>query len=74
MALSHLALFVWSLLVIVPIIWTFLASFQDQRRDLRRRLVGPAHAGFGAFSRAWSTANIGQDMLTPSSWWRPARS
>jgi len=23
----------------------------------------PHHAGFGAFSRAWSTANIGQDML-----------
>ncbi|MDH2429048.1 carbohydrate ABC transporter permease [Sphaerisporangium sp. TRM90804] len=63
-ALSHVALVVWAILVIGPIVWTFLASFKTNAEivgDLP--LSMPESFSWASWGRAWEKAHIGRYML-----------
>ncbi|GAA1513714.1 carbohydrate ABC transporter permease [Sphaerisporangium rubeum] len=63
-ALSHLALVVWLILVVGPILWTFLASFKTNAEIVGDApLALPATYSFDAWVRAWDKAHIGRYML-----------
>ncbi|MCC5579730.1 carbohydrate ABC transporter permease [Microtetraspora sp. AC03309] len=63
-ALSHLALVVWAILVIYPIVWTFLGSFKTNTEIFGDRPLGlPATFHWDAWGRAWAKAHIGQYMI-----------
>lgn len=61
--LSHLALVVWAILIIGPILWTFLASFKTNTEIFGDPITLPASFGWDAWGRAWDKAHIGQYML-----------
>lgn len=64
MALSHVALAVWALLIIVPLMSTFLGAFKSSNEILLGRPWDLPHAWhLNAWGRAWSTAHIGRYMI-----------
>ncbi|MEU4407427.1 carbohydrate ABC transporter permease [Streptosporangium sp. NPDC023963] len=62
-ALSHVALLVWAILIIGPIVWTFLSSFKTNTEIFGDAITLPATFGWDAWGRAWEKAHIGQYML-----------
>ncbi|MFG1696559.1 carbohydrate ABC transporter permease [Nonomuraea sp. NPDC049309] len=61
--LTHLALLIWTLLVIIPILWTFLASVKSEDEIFGDAWSLPATLRWDNFARAWEQAHIGQYML-----------
>jgi N-acetylglucosamine transport system permease protein len=62
--LAHIALAVWAILVIAPLVWTFLASFKSNTEIfLGNPFALPSSFGFDSFARAWSRAHVGRYML-----------
>ncbi|MEO5875592.1 MAG: carbohydrate ABC transporter permease [Streptosporangiaceae bacterium] len=61
--LSHLALIIWALLVLVPILWTIVAAFKTNDEIFGDAWTLPHAWGLDAWSRAWSKANIGRYMF-----------
>ncbi|KAB8187534.1 ABC transporter permease subunit [Nonomuraea phyllanthi] len=61
--LTHVALLVWTLLVMVPILWTFLASVKSEDEIFGDAWSLPATLQWDNFARAWDQAHIGQYML-----------
>ncbi|MEO3810253.1 carbohydrate ABC transporter permease [Sphaerisporangium sp. B11E5] len=62
-ALSHLALVVWTLLVAVPIVWTFLASVKSEDEIFGDAWSLPATLRLDNWARAWDQAHVGRYML-----------
>ncbi|MFC6082438.1 carbohydrate ABC transporter permease [Sphaerisporangium aureirubrum] len=62
-ALSHLALVVWTLLVAVPIVWTFLASVKSEDEIFGNAWSLPATLRLDNWARAWDQAHVGRYML-----------
>ncbi|MDF5753966.1 carbohydrate ABC transporter permease [Spongiactinospora sp. TRM90649] len=62
-ALSHVALLVWTVLVAVPIVWTFLASVKTEDEIFGDAWSLPAALRFDNWARAWEQAQIGQYMI-----------
>jgi N-acetylglucosamine transport system permease protein len=64
MALSHLALLLWALLVIVPLLSTFLGAFKSSDQILNGKpWEVPHHWSLGAYGRAWNTAHVGRYLF-----------
>src|SRR5918996_4303914 len=61
--LSHVALAVWALLIVLPLVWTFLASFKTNTEIFGDPLQLPGAVRFDSWGRAWEKAHIGQYML-----------
>ncbi|MBT2234123.1 carbohydrate ABC transporter permease [Nonomuraea sp. NEAU-A123] len=61
--LSHVALLLWTLLTVVPILWTFLASVKSEDEIFGDAWSLPASLHWDNFARAWDQAHIGQYML-----------
>ncbi|MCT9930909.1 carbohydrate ABC transporter permease [Planotetraspora sp. A-T 1434] len=62
--LSHVALVIWSILVIYPIVWTFLGAFKTNTELFGDNpLALPQHFGWDAWGRAWAKAHIGLYMV-----------
>ncbi|WP_433386355.1 carbohydrate ABC transporter permease [Micromonospora sp. KLBMP9576] len=61
--LGHVALAVWAVIVIVPILWTFLASFKNTTEIFSSPWTLPAELRFENYVRAWNTANVGRYFL-----------
>jgi len=61
--LAHVALLVWAILIIGPILWTFLSSFKTNTEIFGDAITLPASFGWDAWGRAWDKAHIGQYML-----------
>ncbi|MGW4402466.1 carbohydrate ABC transporter permease [Nonomuraea sp. NPDC004702] len=61
--LSHVALAVWALLIILPLLWTFLASFKSNTEIFGDPLQLPGALRLDAWGRAWDKAHVGQYML-----------
>ena len=57
---AHIALILWSLLVILPLLWTLLSSFKTTQEILGNPLSLPGKLQFGNYSSAWTTAGIGR--------------
>ncbi|RCG27332.1 carbohydrate ABC transporter permease [Sphaerisporangium album] len=63
-ALSHVALIVWTILVVGPILWTFLASFKTNPEIVGDApLALPNSFSWASWGRAWEKAHIGRYML-----------
>ncbi|GAA1274513.1 carbohydrate ABC transporter permease [Sphaerisporangium rubeum] len=61
--LSHVALVVWTLLVAVPIVWTFLASVKSEDEIFGSAWSLPATVRLDNWVRAWDQAHVGRYML-----------
>ncbi|ACZ90376.1 carbohydrate ABC transporter permease [Streptosporangium roseum] len=62
-AMSHIALVIWAILIIGPILWTFLASFKNNTEIFGDPITLPSSFGWDAWGRAWEKAHIGQYMI-----------
>ncbi|WP_214322342.1 carbohydrate ABC transporter permease [Nonomuraea sediminis] len=62
-ALTHVALLVWTVLVAVPILWTFLSSVKSEDEIFGNAWTLPATLHWDNFVRAWDKAHVGQYML-----------
>jgi N-acetylglucosamine transport system permease protein len=62
-ALTHAALLVWTVLVIVPIVWTFLASVKSEDEIFGDAWSFPAALRWDNWARAWEHAHVGQYMV-----------
>jgi N-acetylglucosamine transport system permease protein len=62
-AMSHIALLIWAILIIGPILWTFLASFKTNTEIFGDAIALPSSFGWDSWGRAWEKAHIGQYML-----------
>lgn len=58
-AIAHILLVVWSLIVVLPLLWTLLSSFKTTREIFRSPFALPGNLNFDNYARAWNTANIG---------------
>ncbi|HEV7932477.1 MAG TPA: carbohydrate ABC transporter permease [Actinomadura sp.] len=63
LGLSHAALFIWALLVIVPLVWTFVASFKTNSEIFGDPWALPGALRVDSWGRAWAKAHIGRYML-----------
>jgi N-acetylglucosamine transport system permease protein len=63
MGLSHLALAIWALLVIVPIGWTVLASVKTNDEIFGDPWTLPHHWVFKNWASAWQQAHVGRYMV-----------
>ncbi|WP_327090071.1 carbohydrate ABC transporter permease [Nonomuraea sp. NBC_01738] len=61
--LSHVALVVWALLIILPLVWTFLASFKNNTEIFGDALQLPGALRWDNWGRAWDKAHIGRYMF-----------
>jgi N-acetylglucosamine transport system permease protein len=59
-AASHTGLMVWSVIVIVPFLWTLLSSFKTSAQILSSPFGLPDRLHFENYVNAWKTAGIGQ--------------
>jgi N-acetylglucosamine transport system permease protein len=60
---GQIALVFWALIVVVPILWTFLASFKNTSEIFSSPWTMPAHLRFENWSRAWTKAHVGRYFL-----------
>ncbi|MGC4806039.1 carbohydrate ABC transporter permease [Micromonospora sp. DT233] len=58
--LGHVALAVWAVIVIVPILWTFLAAFKNTSEIFSSPWTLPAELRWENFGRAWTKAHVGR--------------
>ena len=61
--LGQVALVIWAIVVVVPILWTFLASFKDTTEIFSSPWTLPGHLRWENWGRAWTKAHIGQYFL-----------
>ncbi|MFC3500174.1 carbohydrate ABC transporter permease [Micromonospora krabiensis] len=62
--LGHIALLVWAILVIAPLLWTILASFKSNTEIfLGNPFALPDSFSFSSYARAWSEAHVGRYFL-----------
>jgi N-acetylglucosamine transport system permease protein len=62
-ATSHVLLFIWSIIVIVPFLWVVLSSFKTTKEILASPFSLPAHWQFDNYAHAWTDAGIRQFFL-----------
>jgi N-acetylglucosamine transport system permease protein len=56
---SHTVLVVWSLLVIIPMLWVILSSFKTSSEIFASPFALPQKISFQNYANAWTTAGIG---------------
>ncbi|MFF5179972.1 carbohydrate ABC transporter permease [Micromonospora sp. NPDC000316] len=61
--MGHIALAVWAVIVIVPILWTFLAAFKNTSEIFSSPWTLPGELRWENFGRAWTKANVGRYFL-----------
>jgi N-acetylglucosamine transport system permease protein len=60
---SHAVLAIWTVLIIVPLLWTLLSSFKTTREIFASPFSLPKHWSFDNYVSAWTTAGIGRYFL-----------
>ncbi len=61
--LGHVALVLWAIVVIAPILWTFLASFKNTAEIFSSPWTLPAELRVENWARAWTKARVGRYFL-----------
>jgi N-acetylglucosamine transport system permease protein len=61
--LGHFFLALWALLVIAPLLWTFLASFKSNEEIFGNAWSLPGSLRWDNWARAWTEAHVGQYFL-----------
>jgi N-acetylglucosamine transport system permease protein len=59
-AVSHVVLSVWTILIIVPLLWTLMSSFKTSKEIFASPFGLPEHWNFDNYVSAWTTAGIGR--------------
>ncbi|MDI2036635.1 carbohydrate ABC transporter permease [Paenarthrobacter nitroguajacolicus] len=62
-AVSHTALTVWTLIVILPLLWTVMSSFKTSSEIFASPFALPSQWNLDNYTKAWSEAGIGQAFL-----------
>ncbi|MDQ6896421.1 MAG: carbohydrate ABC transporter permease [Actinomycetota bacterium] len=62
-AVSHSVLILWSVVVIVPMLWTLMSSFKTTKEILSSPFTLPATFSLENYSSAWGSAGIGSSFL-----------
>ncbi len=62
-AISHALLIVWSVIVIVPMLWVLMSSFKSTGEILSSPFSLPDHWRFENYANAWTDASIGRYFL-----------
>lgn len=57
---SHVALAIWTVLIIVPLLWTVLSSFKTTSEIFASPFMLPKNWNFDNYVSAWTTAGIGR--------------
>jgi len=60
---GQVALIIWAIIVVVPILWTFLASFKNTTEIFSSPWTLPSHLRWENWSRAWGKAHVGRYFL-----------
>jgi N-acetylglucosamine transport system permease protein len=56
---SHTIMIIWSLLVVVPLLWVIMSSFKTSSEIFASPFALPAKLNFINYANAWTTAGIG---------------
>ncbi len=56
---SHTVLILWSVIIIVPLLWTVMTSFKSTSEIFASPFTLPTHWNFDNYVNAWTTAGIG---------------
>jgi N-acetylglucosamine transport system permease protein len=56
---SHFVLILWAVVVVVPLLWTFMTSFKTTREIFASPLSLPSALNLQNYTNAWTTAGIG---------------
>jgi N-acetylglucosamine transport system permease protein len=57
---AHVVLIAWSLVVVLPLLWTFYSSFKTSGEILLSPFGPPSSLNFDNFTKAWNEAGIGR--------------
>jgi N-acetylglucosamine transport system permease protein len=60
---SHTVLVIWSLLVVVPLLWVLMSSFKTSSEIFASPFALPGNWSFDNYRNAWTTAGIGSFFL-----------
>jgi len=60
---SHTVLIIWSIVVVVPLLWTVMSSFKTSSEIFSSPFALPATWNFDNYVNAWTTAGIGSFFL-----------
>lgn len=60
---SHTMLTIWSLIVILPLLWTIMTSFKTTTEIFASPFALPENWSFDNYFKAWTTAGIGSYFL-----------
>jgi N-acetylglucosamine transport system permease protein len=61
--IGHVVLALWAIIVIAPLLWTFLASFKNTKEIFSSPWTLPSELRLENWSRAWSKAHVGRYFL-----------
>lgn len=62
-AVSHIVLTMWSIIVILPLVWVFLSSWKTTGEIFKSPLALPQQWSFDNYIGAWTDSHIGRYML-----------
>jgi len=57
---SHVVLILWSAIVVLPLLWTFMSSFKTSSEIFASPFALPGEWRFDNYVKAWQTAHIGE--------------
>jgi N-acetylglucosamine transport system permease protein len=60
---SHVVLVLWSIVVLLPLLWAFVSSFKTTNEILGSPFSLPSSFNFGNYVSAWDTAGIGTSFF-----------
>jgi N-acetylglucosamine transport system permease protein len=61
--ISHVVLVLWSIVVLLPLLWAFVSSFKTTNEILGSPFTLPKSLNFANYSSAWDTAGIGTSFF-----------
>lgn len=61
--IGHIFLAVWALMILVPLIWVFLASWKNTTEIFSSPWTLPAELRWENWSRAWTKAHVGRYVI-----------
>jgi N-acetylglucosamine transport system permease protein len=62
-SISHTILTIWSIIVVVPLLWTIMSSFKTSSEIFSSPFSLPSKWNFDNYVGAWTTAGIGSFLL-----------
>ncbi|GAA4212138.1 carbohydrate ABC transporter permease [Actinocatenispora rupis] len=61
--IAHVLLILWSLLVVLPLLWVFVSSFKTTQEVLGSPLTLPHHLNLNNYATAWNDSGVGPAFI-----------